>query len=1067
MSTSNSRALLIGAAAASSGGAAAGYEIQRSLRFNSADSAYLNRTPASAGNRKTWTWSGWIKRSKISDSVDTQVFSAGTSGASNADGFGFTTTDTINFYSYNGSSFVYLYHTSAVFRDTSAWYHVVAVLDTTNATSTDRVRLYINGVRVTDFISSTAPSQNADGAHINTTNAHYIGKFIDIARYFNGYLADVHFIDGAALDPTSFGEFDATTGVWNPIEVTGLSYGTNGFYLNFADNSSASALGYDAAGSNDWTVNNIDSVPVTVNYDSTVSATQSPVSGYPVANAFDGSVGSSGTLNWYGQGLNDTITVDLSSKSITASSSVGFYVRLGGPGSSSTVSVTATIGGTGYTQTFTNASYQDELITFSASGAVTTIVATLTTANSSYGWGISGVSIDGTYLINVDASDNDSLRDSPTNGNTANDTGAGGQVPGNYATLNPLAVSSTYITLANGNLQTVSTGGGATYQEVPLTIPVDFDGSGKWYVEFSPTAVANTYYPSIGISPASKYFNKQDQQCGGPDGGTAYMANGQKYNAATLSSYAASFTGGDVIGVAVDEAAGTVTMYKNNVSQGTLASSLTGKQVITVTHSSTAACHLNAGQRAFAYSAPSGYKALCTANLDDPTIADGSTAMDVALYTGNGTSQTISGLGFSPDFVWLKSRSNIVGNNLYDVIRGVNKPLITNSTAAEDSTNIYGAVSAFNSDGFDVQVGSTDAIRANASSYTYVAWTWDAGSSTIADVYGAAATVSSTASLATTLISTASPSTVPNSYQNYDLDLKRSVTSVDIKFTYSASNISYLVSTDGTTWTSLSTGNSQTGGATSTISHGSSFRYLRFHYPSGNFNQGFQEINNTDGSIGSSVIANPTAGFSIVTYTGTGSSGTIGHGLGVKPKVVLIKNRDAVADWGFYYDFVDGTMDRLLLNTTDAKTDQAVSAPTSTVFSTAGGSGDGANGEKYVAYCFAPIEGYSAFGSYTGNGSSDGPFVFTGHRSRWLMIKRTDSTGSWVMLDTARNSYNPAEKSIYADTSDAEYTPGQDWADILSNGFKPLATYVEVNASGGTYVFASFAENPFKIARAR
>jgi hypothetical protein len=220
---------------------AEGYQIERSLRFNSSDSAYLSRTPASAGNRKTWTWAGWVKRSG-------------------------TTTDWLPlFQAYDGSSFaesnflqltiyldqigiatntVWLRRTQAVYRDYSAWMHVVCAFDTTQATGSDRVKIYVNGSQVTAFAASSDPTQNADYG-INRAVAHQIGQRYG-GQYFSGYLADIHFIDGQALDPTSFGEFDAN-GVWQPIEYAG-SYGTNGFHLPFSDNSTAAALGTDTSG---------------------------------------------------------------------------------------------------------------------------------------------------------------------------------------------------------------------------------------------------------------------------------------------------------------------------------------------------------------------------------------------------------------------------------------------------------------------------------------------------------------------------------------------------------------------------------------------------------------------------------------------------------------------------------------------------------------------------------------------------------------------------------------------------------------------------------------------------
>jgi hypothetical protein len=196
-----------------------GYEIEQSLRFNSADSAYLNRTPGSAGNRKTWTWSGWVKRCAFG-SVDNCLFSAYGNGTQSA-GIYFSN-DTQNdslevrFGPYSGGWQGYLV-TAQVFRDPSAWYHIVFVADTTQSTASDRLKLYINGSQVTTFNSSAYPSQNADG-FLNQAQEHQIGRLQGSTYYHNGYLAEINFIDGTALDPSSFGESD-NNGVWRPIAL--------------------------------------------------------------------------------------------------------------------------------------------------------------------------------------------------------------------------------------------------------------------------------------------------------------------------------------------------------------------------------------------------------------------------------------------------------------------------------------------------------------------------------------------------------------------------------------------------------------------------------------------------------------------------------------------------------------------------------------------------------------------------------------------------------------------------------------------------------------------------------
>jgi len=340
---------------------------------------------------------------------------------------------------------------------------------------------------------------------------------------------------------------------------------------------------------------------------------------------------------------------------------------------------------------------------------------------------------------------------------------------------------------------------------------------------------------------------------------------------------------------------------------------------------------------------------LTTALFDDPTIADGSTAMDVALYTGNGSTQTISGLNFSPDFVWIKQRSGTQFHRLQDTVRGTSKVLYSNVTDPEDTTS--NDITAFNSDGFSV--GSF----VNTSSATYAAWTWDGGSST---------------------------------------------------------------------------------------------------------------VSNTDGSITSSVRANASAGFSVVAWTSTsGVAHTFGHGLGVAPYFVIVKKR-STGNWRVGHNSLGWTT-ALELNTTGAAfaADGAYwsnTAPTSSVISI----GDtGQLGGDNIAYCWAPVEGYSAFGSYTGNGSSDGPFVYTGHRSRWLLIKASTVVDNWKIVDTERDSYNVAGTLLLPSASNAEIAKTGYEIDICSNGFKVRNATSAFNSNTQTYIWASFAENPFKTSRAR
>jgi hypothetical protein len=236
-----------------SSAAAGGYQIERSLRFNSADSAYLSRTPAGAGNRKTWTWAGWVK--KVNNTTSRQfIFNADVISNNSTIEF---SSNAISVFDYNSSAYQWQVITSAVFRDNSAWLHIVVAVDTTQGTASNRVKVYVNGTQQT-FSTANYPTQDYQ-SKVNATVDHRIGSLSGDTSYnLDGYLANIHFIDGQQLDPSSFTEVSATTGQLVPIAYTGGSYGTNGFYLQFADNSTTAALGTDTSGNgNTWTVNNI------------------------------------------------------------------------------------------------------------------------------------------------------------------------------------------------------------------------------------------------------------------------------------------------------------------------------------------------------------------------------------------------------------------------------------------------------------------------------------------------------------------------------------------------------------------------------------------------------------------------------------------------------------------------------------------------------------------------------------------------------------------------------------------------------------------------------------------
>jgi hypothetical protein len=815
-------------------GGATGYQISRSVRLRASASATFSRTPASASNQKTWTWSGWVKRGNIS-AMQT-IFGAFDSSTSNFVDFGLYTPGSsvpafwCRRYNNGAGTNTWVMESTSLYRDLSAWYHVVFHL---NCTSSPTFRAWINGVELTAWTQNTPPTNS--NWEVNGTNAHYIGRNPSAAnQYYDGYLTEINFIDGQALTPSSFGATSTTTGVWGPAAYTG-TYGTNGYYLNFSDNSGATAttIGKDSSGNgNNWTPNNI--------------------------------------------------------------------------------SVTAGV----------------------------------------------------TY---------DSMVDTPTP--YGSDSGVGGEVRGNYAVLSPIVPTGANVFI-NGNL-TINAGG--TYCNGLSTIPLD---SGKYYAECVVTTHSAEAW-GVWLNTSTAAVNSGSGTTSGFYG--IYSSGATKVTAgsAGTTNAAAVPANGDIVQVAWSN--GSLWLGKNNTwydsSFGTTGNPSTGANpmftglaangtfsICFAIGNSTSVMNANFGQRAFSYTAPSGYKALCTQNLSTPTIANGASYMDILLYAGDSsTSRNVTGLSFQPDFSWFKNRSSAsYGNELYNSVMGAGaaNALGSNNTnaAGGGSETVYGYMSAFLSNGVTVNKGSTDAGYVNQSGSNYVAWNWKAGGSS---------------------------------------------------------------------------------------------------------------SSNTSGSITSTVSVNQTAGFSVVTYTGSGSSATVGHGLGVAPSMIIVKNRSSASYGWFVWQTSFGTAgntDYINLNLSDAKgSGGAVSmwnntVPTSSVFSIGTYAGVNNNTNNFVAYCWSEIAGFSKFGSYTGNGSTDGPFVYTGFRPRWVMIKRTDSTSDWYIWDTSRDTYNVEAATLLADTSGAETSATS--IDDLSNGFKCRSATV-VNASGGTYVYACFAENSFKYSLAR
>jgi len=252
----------------------------------------------------------------------------------------------------------------------------------------------------------------------------------------------------------------------------------------------------------------------------------------------------------------------------------------------------------------------------------------------------------------------------------------------------------------------------------------------------------------------------------------------------------------------------------------------------------------------------------------------------------------------------------------------------------------------------------------------------------------------------------------------------------------------------------------------SLASNGGDTNFSGYTYVGWQWKAGGTAVSNTAGSITSSVSPNTTAGFSIVQFTATGATATVGHGLGVAPQMIIVKDAASAGNWAVWHTSLTSTAYYLFMNTTAAQANTSAiwtGTPSSTTF----GIGSWHTADRQIAYCFAPVAGYSAFGSYTGNGSTDGPFVYLGFRPRYVMVKSSTVVVNWLVYDTARDTVNVMNAELFPNTSDAEVTASTNDFDFLSNGFKCRRGGTISNQNGATYIYMAFAENPFAYSNAR
>lgn len=1107
------------------------YNITDSLRFRRSANAYLSRTPASTGNRKTFTFSLWFKGKGYYTGND-HLIGVNTSSTSYARVYyGASGDNYLRVNQYVGGVNLDL-RTTQVLRDPSAWYHLVVAFDTTQATASNRIKMYLNGEQITSFATATYPSQNFDTL-FNTTNEHRIGTLganFNVGYEFDGYMTEVNFVDGQALTPSDFGETN-DDGVWSPKKYTG-TYGTNGFYLPMKETTQATGFNtvlytgkrpsqsitgvgfspdlvwlksrdlnalhavfdtvrganqrlrtndtvaedtsvvlpsFDADGftlGDDYSSNNTgnsfvawcwDAGSSTVsNTDGTITSTvrANPASGFSVVT-YTGT-GSSGTV---GHGLGSTPDMIIVKRRNAVDSWFCYHSALttdnymllngtnavqslsgywGTPSSTTFGAVyggTNTSGGTYVAYCFSEVAGYSKFGSYTGNGS--TSGPTVTTGFKPAFVMLKRTDSTSSWIIFDNTRDVGDFVSTALNPDVSNSEFVG-------------TSANAAITFTDNGFQLVGTGGaanasGGTYIYMAFADTRDY----QW--NFDASGNKNNWTPNNINSNASSettYDLMSD---------TPSLANEDTGNFATLNPNVGA-TG--VTNVTLSEAN---LKYEN--------SDATYRRYIPSTISIAPSSGKFYCEGVYTVSSQATYD--CFGIADATLLGDGnrgaSNVVGIWSYRRNGNADienTGGATGVSYGDSWA------VG----DVI-GIAYDSDTGSLTFYKNGVSQGQLVT----GIDITVCFFVAGFSNCDAYMNFgqrpfAYTPPTGYKKLNTFNLPDSSMTDGSQYMNSVLWTGDGSTTRNiTGFGFTPDLiwtkKRSATGNNYLFDSIRGDNKVLISdlTNAELTPSSFTG----GGPNGIIEDG--FDIVSGTSNADNINAngvtfvgwGWRgsdstAVSNTDGTITSTVSANPTSGFSVVTFTGTGATGTVGHGLSQAPEVYIRKSRSNSENWFVYTTIIDGSLDYLILNSTSAKANSGASLPNATTFEVGAGE---SSGEQLVTYCFHSVEGFSKMGTYTGNGSTNGPFVYTGFRPAVVMFKNANAARNWGIIDTARSTYNQTDHTLEPNTSNAE-NPYDDM-DILSNGFKMRTTDPGGNASGQTIIYMAFAENPFKNSLAR
>jgi len=1010
-----------------SGAVAEPFEIEKSLIFSQTND-YLKRTPSSAGNRRTFTLSYWVKITTI-DGTSRVIMTAGTS---NSDVFhhnfesGGTPDDALRVVYYASSAFQINLTTNRVFRDPSAWYHIVLAIDTTQGTAANRVKMYVNGVQETSFATSVYPNQNLE-LNVNTATAHWLGQYHSADFPLKSYLAETHFIDGAAKAASDFGETNSDTGQWIPKEYTGGSYGTNGFYLPF--NKTQPHHSSVFSGNNSYLIVTDDNsltpgdtftweawVYPTALYSYNTIASQDGSGGYYWSVQANGSMQfyspsaehnsaaglvalnqwshvayscSGGTAYFYCNGSRSGSAFSRNISNISANLHIGminttswdFYgsmtdVRLvvGTSLYNSSTYTVPTAPLTAITNTVLLTCQSNPIVDASSSNQTVTVNGTYTPVGTSLAVPPQFTGID---LIGGDSSGNGNNYSAfnLANSNIVNDSPTN-----NFATWNP-AIPTPYYVFSDGNLK--------------LTVPNQWRNgiatmgvsTGKWYWE-QIVSPSNLQYCNLGFVTDTGLFDNwlaagtyigYKPWSWGYDGSNGKLwhnaAGGTQLTVAPTTEWKAA--------VALDLDNGKAWFSLNGVWMGTGANPSTG-----------------AG-------------AAFTGLADGSTYYPATTIYNLNSTANFGQNGTFSGLATAQG----NEDTNGIGDFFYPVPSGF---------SALCTKNLPDPAIPLPSEHFNTLLYNGSGNTTN--NVTGVGFQPDL-------VWIKRGNVSAHPSLQDSLRGpnkTMAPSTI------------------NVETSDSGAGLSAFTSDGFTVYEHAS--------AQGVINSGNMISW--------NWKANGSGYTDTSGDIDAVVSANQAAGFSIVTWTSNGTdAGTVPHGLGVTPEIVIYKRRNSTSPWYVFINgLIDGSLDYMHLDSTNIKQNSLSQwgTPSSSMISNIGWS----SGDALVAYNFVSKPAFSKMGVYTGNGSStDGPFVDLGFKPAWVVTKNTSVARAWLQSDNKNNPSNVVNKYISLDQDAAVDTYA--WADFLSNGFKVRNNGASVNTDGNVYLYLALAESPFKSATGR